>query len=239
MAALQGELLAENVEPVVPPLELVRSERPPAAEPPGAAATALVPWTPVSPFIVAEIESEPADPVAELVAESVAEPAIERVTPRAAEPAVERAVVRAAEPVPAPDGVAELVALAGELGALGRYDDAERELRRAQRIAPLDPGVRASLGILAFRRGLYGQAEIELGWVCAHDSGHGTAHFYRGEALNRLGRVDEALAMLERAATLQPDNYRAYYLMGILFDRKNLREEAAAMYRRARELQPR
>ena len=93
------------------------------------------------------------------------------------------------------------------------------------------------MGILYFRRGLYQQAEVELLWVCEQDPDHGPAHFYRGEALNRLGRVDESLEMLERAALLQPQNHRAYYTMGILFDRKNLREEAAAMYRKARDLQ--
>ena len=138
-----------------------------------------------------------------------------------------------------PDGVEVLVNLASALGSLGRFDDAERELGRAQILAPAEIAVRSGLGILCFRRGLYDQAEAELRWVCDQDPEHGPAHFYRGEALNRLGRMDEALDILERAARLQPNNYRTFYTMGILFDRKNLREEAAAMYRKARELQER
>jgi Flp pilus assembly protein TadD len=44
--------------------------------------------------------------------------------------------------------------------------------------------------------------------------------------------------MLERAAVLQPDHARTYYVMGILLDRKHRPQEAAAMYRKAREVTP-
>jgi Flp pilus assembly protein TadD len=97
--------------------------------------------------------------------------------------------------------------------------------------------VRASLGILFFRRGVYAAAEVELGWVCEQDAEHGAAFFYRGEALNRLGRTEEAMAALERATVLQPTNAKAFYTLGILYDRQHLPEEAALMYRKARELQ--
>ena len=56
------------------------------------------------------------------------------------------------------------------------------------------------------------------------------------EALNRLGRFDEALQALERATVLQPQNAKAFYTLGHLYDRKHMGEEAALMYRRAREL---
>ncbi|NIP79010.1 MAG: hypothetical protein GWM90_07335, partial [Gemmatimonadetes bacterium] len=41
---------------------------------------------------------------------------------------------------------------------------------------------------------------------------------------------------LERAVQYQPGNAKAYYTMGILYDRKHLRQEAATMYRKAREV---
>ncbi len=126
--------------------------------------------------------------------------------------------------------------LGAALGALARFDEAEKVLRRAMRLDPSRVDVRANLGILHFRRGLYAQAESELRWVCERDPEHGMAHFYRGEALNRLGRIDEALESLESASRLQPRNAKIYYVMGILYDRKHLPEEAGAMYRRAREL---
>ncbi|MCK5651861.1 MAG: tetratricopeptide repeat protein, partial [Gemmatimonadetes bacterium] len=51
-----------------------------------------------------------------------------------------------------------------------------------------------------------------------------------------LGRVEEAVEVLKRAVELQPTNAKAYYTLGILFDKKRLPEEAAALYRKAREL---
>lgn len=135
-----------------------------------------------------------------------------------------------------PERVEVLANVGAVLGELGRFEEAERELRRAQRLDPDSIDVRAKLGILYFRRGLYAQAETELRWVCIRDNSHGPAHFYRGEALNRLGRVDDAMEALERAASLQPDNARAFYTLGILFDKKHMPQEAERMYRRAREL---
>lgn len=122
------------------------------------------------------------------------------------------------------------------LAAQGHYEEAEAQLRKAVRMDPGGVDVRANLGILYFRRGLYAQSDHELRWVCDQDPDHALAHFYRGEALNRLGRVDDALETLERAAHLQPEKARIYYLLGILYDKKNLPQEAGMMYRKARKL---
>jgi tetratricopeptide (TPR) repeat protein len=92
------------------------------------------------------------------------------------------------------------------------------------------------MGILLFRRGLYQQAAAELGAVCRANPEDATALFYRGEALNRLGRVDEAIEALERVTELKPDHSRAFYTLGVLFDKKNAPDRAADMYRRARRL---
>jgi tetratricopeptide (TPR) repeat protein len=122
------------------------------------------------------------------------------------------------------------------LGAMGRYDEAGELLRRAQRLDPDDVAVRTSLGILHYRRGVYAMAEADLAWVCEQNDAHGPAFYYLGEALNRLGRYDDALQALERATVLQPQNAKAFYTMGHLYDRKHMGEEAALMYRKAREL---
>ncbi len=138
-----------------------------------------------------------------------------------------------------PENVDVLSNLGACLGAVNRFEAAERELRKALRLQPERVDVRANLGVLFYRRGLYAEAEHELRWVCSRDSSHGPAHLYRGEALNRLGRVDDALEMLKRASHLQPENPRPYYVMGILYDRKHLPQEAGEMYRKARELSTR
>jgi len=125
--------------------------------------------------------------------------------------------------------------LGAALGALGRFGEAEEELRAAVRLDPSNLQVRANLGILFFRRGLYEQAQTELGAVCEADPDHGVAFFYRGEALNRLGKIDEAIQALEQSLELWPENPKAYYTLGVLFDKKNRPERASVMYRKARE----
>ena len=135
-----------------------------------------------------------------------------------------------------PDNVDALAHLAAAYVALGLYVKADRAINRAIRVDPGNTHVRISAAILSFRKGLYADAEVQLKGICDMNPAHGPAHFYRGEALNRLGRVDEALESMERAVQLQPRNWRAYHTLGMLFDRKNDRERASEMYRRAREL---
>ena len=134
------------------------------------------------------------------------------------------------------DNVEVLSHLAATYGALGRFAKADRAIDSAIRIDPLNVQARVCEAILSFRKGLYAEAEIQLKEVCDRNPSHGPAHFYRGEALNRLGRVDEALKAMERTIQLQPRNWRAYHTLGMLFDRKEDREQASEMYRQAREL---
>ena len=137
-----------------------------------------------------------------------------------------------------PDNVEALSHLAATYGALGWFAKADRTIDSALRIDPVNVQARVCEAILSFRKGLYVEAEIQLERICDGDPSHGPAHFYRGEALNRLGRVDEALKAMGRTIQLQPRNWRAYHTLGMLFDRKEDRERASEMYRQARELNP-
>jgi Flp pilus assembly protein TadD len=138
-----------------------------------------------------------------------------------------------------PENVEVLTNLASTLTSLARYEEAEAVIKRAQKVDAEDVRVRTSIGILCFRRGLYQQAEAELRWICSRHGDNGVAFYYRGEALNRMARYDEAEQALERAAELLPNDPRPVYTLGTLYDRKHLPEEAAEMYRRARRLQKR
>jgi Flp pilus assembly protein TadD len=135
-----------------------------------------------------------------------------------------------------PDNVEVLAHLAAACGALGRFTEADQAIDRAVSLDPVSVQARVGVAILAFRKGLYSAAEEQLKGICEGNPSHGPAHFYRGEALNRLGRVDEALETMERTIQLQPRNWRAYHTLGMLYDRKDDRERASEMYRRAREL---
>ena len=135
-----------------------------------------------------------------------------------------------------PDNVAVLARIGSVLGSLGRFGEAEAALQWAHRLSPDDVDVRAGMGIVEFKRGLYDQAESTLQWVCDRQADHGPAHLYRGEALNLLGRIDEALSVLERASELDPDNPRVYHTLGVIYDKRREPDEAARMYKRARAL---
>jgi tetratricopeptide (TPR) repeat protein len=135
-----------------------------------------------------------------------------------------------------PDNVDVVLEVADMLIAMNRFDVAERELRRVLKAQPEQGRAWQLLGIANFRRGLYAQAEQDLGRALEQLTASAPAFFYRGEALNQLDRVDEAMAMLQRSLQLDPANARAYYVMGILYDKKSQPQEAAAMYRRAREI---
>jgi len=137
-----------------------------------------------------------------------------------------------------PDNVDALAHLAAAYGALGRFAEADRSIDRAIRLDPVNVQVRVGVAILVFRKGLYAAAEGQLKGICEGNPSHGPAHFYRGEALNRLGRVEEALETMERTIQLQPRNWRAYHTLGMLFDRKEDRERASEMYGQARKLNP-
>lgn len=187
-------------------------------------------------------EQPESGPVTELAAESV--PVSEAVS--ASDSYAAPTPLPEAPPPPVPSGPARRATLddsipsilerADELVAQLRYDDAEREYKRAQKLDPSRPDVHVQLGILYYKRGLYQQADVELKKATDLDPDNGTAFFYRGEAMNQMSRVDLALEYLTRAAQLQPANARAFYLMGILYDKKHMPEQAMAMYRKSREI---
>jgi len=135
-----------------------------------------------------------------------------------------------------PQNPAVLANLGAALGNLGRYGEAEAHLLRAMELDPESTEAALQLGILHFRRGLYTRAEIELARVIRRDADLAPAHLFRGKALNRLGRLDEALTALGIAARLLPDDPGTFHLMGILYDKKNLPREAQVMYRRSQLL---
>ena len=136
----------------------------------------------------------------------------------------------------APDNIDIIVNIADSLCSLSRFDQAERELRRAQKLDASRADVYLHLGIVYFKRGLYAQADAELRKATDLAPNSALAYLYRGESLNQIGRVDEALEMASRALTLDPSNSRSYYLMGILYDRKRMPQQAMDMYRRSREV---
>ena len=59
------------------------------------------------------------------------------------------------------------------------------------------------------------------------------------EARRRQGRIDETVALYERALAVQPGNAIAHNNLGANLESLGKREEAIVHYRRAAELRPR
>lgn len=128
-------------------------------------------------------------------------------------------------------------ARASALGAMLRYDDAAKALKAADKMKPDHPEVLVQTGILACRRARWKDAIEPLQKGVAGAPEHAQAHYFIGEALNHADRLEEARAAYERAATLDPENWRALKGVGVVLDRLGKPPEAAEWYRRAREAQ--
>lgn len=87
------------------------------------------------------------------------------------------------------------------LTAAGRFDEAEREMRRAQQLDPLSLIASAALGWVRYHAGHQEQALEQLRLTLALEPDFELAYLWSGWALEELGRYDEALEMLKEAVS--------------------------------------
>ena len=71
-----------------------------------------------------------------------------------------------------------------------------------------------------------------------HASGSARDHLSAGRALLATGRVNDAIAELSLAASLDPGLSEASSLLGVAYDRKGMSERAAESYKRAIQIAP-
>lgn len=88
------------------------------------------------------------------------------------------------------------------LVAAGRFEEAEREMRRAQQLDPLSLIASAALGWVRYYAGRHDEALAQLRLTLALDDEFELAYLWSGWSLEELGRYDEAIAMLEEAVAL-------------------------------------
>jgi len=137
------------------------------------------------------------------------------------------------------DDVRLICARAFLLGSRLKYELAEQELKRAAKIRLDDPDVQLQSGILDCRRARWRDAVEPLQKAAVQRGDDALAQFYLGEALNHVDQLAGALAAYERAAQLDPSNWRAFKGVGIVLDRLGRPVDASAAYRQMREAQGR
>jgi serine/threonine-protein kinase len=85
---------------------------------------------------------------------------------------------------------------------LGRFDEALEQLRLASELDPLSPAMRASGGVVHYFAGHHEAAAAEYRAVLETHPDFALAHYFLGQALDALGRSDEAAAAIGEAARL-------------------------------------
>jgi TolB-like protein/DNA-binding winged helix-turn-helix (wHTH) protein/Tfp pilus assembly protein PilF len=92
------------------------------------------------------------------------------------------------------------------LTAAGRFEEAEREMRRAQQLEPLSLIASAALGWVMYHANRHEEALDQFRLTLALDPDFELAYLWSGWALESLGRYDEARAMLQEAVTRSNGN---------------------------------
>lgn len=92
------------------------------------------------------------------------------------------------------------------LTAAGRFDEAEREMRRAQQLEPLSLIASGARGWVLYHAGRNEEALEQLRLTLSLDPNFELAYLWSGWALESLGRYDEAMAMLNESVTRSRGN---------------------------------
>ncbi|MCP3981311.1 MAG: tetratricopeptide repeat protein [bacterium] len=140
------------------------------------------------------------------------------------------------------DGVSEEAIAFNVLGTayLGqqKWDDAEREFRRAAEAGPGDPLPRNNIAVAMIQDGRVEEARAQLEEVLALDEAHRQAHFNLGLIDKNEGRFPEAAAHFEVVERQDPDDLLTQYNLGVVYSRIERDEDAEAAFRRALKLNP-
>ena len=102
------------------------------------------------------------------------------------------------------DNLRAALGLGSALAAQGRYDAAEKELRRALKLAPDATEVNYQLGYTLYKKGVYAAAATQLRRAVDLDPDHGAAFLVLGEALNQMAESDAAIDALESSISTFP-----------------------------------
>lgn len=134
--------------------------------------------------------------------------------------------------------VRALIATARQRARRGQSFDAERLLRQAEAEAPGHPLVLGEIAARLLREGKTAQAALLLKDAAENQSTTPELWFHYATALRELGRLDEAIAALDRALELEPRMVRALLEKGIIQQSQGRPRAAATTYKTALQMIP-
>jgi TolB-like protein/Tfp pilus assembly protein PilF len=118
-----------------------------------------------------------------------------------------------------------------DLAALGRFDEAIAEMKRALELDPLSVIINADFGTVLCTAGRYDDAIEQLRKTLEMDPDFYYAHWNLGQALELKGRTDEAIAEYKKASALNDDPL-PLALLGRLYGRIGRKDEALKILNR-------
>ncbi|MCS6873310.1 MAG: tetratricopeptide repeat protein [Pyrinomonadaceae bacterium] len=120
---------------------------------------------------------------------------------------------------------------------LERRDEALKNYEKALSINPQLEDLYLTVGILYLEKGDLAKADEYIS-KAAVKSETAETKYLKGVVYYRLDKYQEALATLNDAVRLDPNNAEAYYYLGETYDRLNREQEALDSYRQATRLNP-
>jgi eukaryotic-like serine/threonine-protein kinase len=108
---------------------------------------------------------------------------------------------------------------------IGKPDSAIASIRKALELDPLDIAANASLASDLINQEQYAEAIVRLRQTLELDSNYFLAHVVLGDALEKIGKTDEAIAEFKLVTRLTDGN-RGWGQLGLVFARTGRRNEA-------------
>jgi tetratricopeptide (TPR) repeat protein len=137
-----------------------------------------------------------------------------------------------------PTDVAAIRMLA-EVGArLGRFDDAEKLLKRCLDLAPSFLAARHNYAIVLHRQAKGAEALVQVNFLLESDPDNPSFRFLKASALTRVGEYEQAIALYEDILRRHPNNARAWLSLGHARKTAGQTQASVDAYRKSIEIEP-
>jgi TolB-like protein/tetratricopeptide (TPR) repeat protein/DNA-binding winged helix-turn-helix (wHTH) protein len=123
----------------------------------------------------------------------------------------------------------------GYLALMGRFDEAEREMKQARALDPVSRIIATDCGAVLYLGRRYDEAYRELSNVLEMEPGFSEALMFRGAVLLRQGKYEEAIADLQNASRIDNRPWRLGVL-GWALGVAGKRSEATATLRKLKAI---